>query len=359
MRGMQVDLANTLIESLHGHLLVTHPKYRDDPSINFGFIPAELSFRIPEGSEWSSRIVVPAVIVSERQTRGIQIVGIDPKNESKSFLSKATIEGGHLAGDDDRMMIIGRSLAEDLRTEVGRRVVIIAQGMDGTSQETGFRVKGIYDTASGSTEETYIFTGLRTVQSFLGTNNVTEASLRLTGIAGVAPLHEALSQQFPDLVVLTWDQVSPHIAVMYRFVDFGIYIWLGIAFLALSFGIVNTLIMSVMERTRELGMLRAIGMMPRWVVVQIMFESLMVMAIGVTFGLGIGWLICWVFQDGIDLGMFAEGVAIYGMRPVLVPVVVGRDIGIVLVASISLALVASYFPVRRAVQVDPLVAMRV
>ena len=111
--------------------------------------------------------------------------------------------------------------------------------------------------------------------------------------------------------------------------DMTIYILFVIVMGALTFGLVNTLVTAVMERLRELGMLRAIGMRPRAVVAQVVVESTVIMAIGVAAGLVLAWCVFSFVADGIDLSAFDDSLASFGMRPTFVPVFDIRDVALI------------------------------
>jgi ABC-type lipoprotein release transport system permease subunit len=129
---------------------------------------------------WTRRVSVPAVVTSERETRGIALIGIDPAEErSVSFLAQVAIRGEGLTDGDDDRILLGAELAARLNTAVGRRVVIMTQGADGQNREAGFRVAGLYDASGTGLEKSYAFTGIRPLQALLGTNDVTEVSVRL------------------------------------------------------------------------------------------------------------------------------------------------------------------------------------
>ncbi len=361
LRGMQHDMMNTAIDNLTGHIKVLRPGYQDDPGI-------ERSFEVPPGWQrvldpdtlggWAARVRVPAVIMSERETRGIQLVGIDPEQESISFLRTAAFEGDRLSGPDDRRLVIGQRLADDLATLAGRRLVLVTQGADGRTREAGFRIAGIYRADMSLVESAFVFTGRDTMQDLLGTQAMTEISIRLVDESHEATTMEALATVFEDLDVKSWRQLEPQAATMVAFADTSIYIYFLVVMGALVFGLVNTLVTAVMERIRELGMLRALGMRPRSVVAQVVTESSLIMAVGVAIGIAIAGGVFMLVADGIDLTAFDDSLASFGMRPIFVPVAEAKDVVLVAVMSLALGLVASFYPARRAVKIKPLEALR-
>lgn len=361
IRGFQYDMQEAAVANLTGHVKILAPGYLDDPSIEKSFRLAEdwqPDIAADEIEGWAARIRIPAVIMSERETRGIQFVGVDPAQEAISFLGDADYEGERLASVDDRRVVIGRALADQLETGVGRRLVIITQGMDGLNREAGFRIAGLYDTEGTSLEKIFVFTGVSALQAMVEAEVVTEVSIKLAGTPKEFSIKTALAEFFTGLDVLDWQELAPQAAAMFLFADSAIFIWFLIMMGALIFGLVNTLITAVMERVREFGMLRAVGMRPGAVIVQVVLESTFMMAIGVAIGLVVGVLLIQWVGEGINLAQWAEGVEMFGMRTLLVPRLFVPDL--VLVASLSLVfgILASLYPAWRAVKVKPLEALR-
>lgn len=361
LRGMQADMENSVIDNLTGHVKVLRPGYLEDPSIQRGFeVAAGWSEGLPADAVagWALRVRVPAVVMSERETRGVQLVGVDPAQESISFLGGVAIAGEALSGREDRRILVGARLAEQLETTVGRRLVLVTQGADGRNREAGYRIAGIYRAEVGGLEQVFVFTGAEALQATLDTATVTEVSVRLADTAREASVVERLDAAFGGLDVYTWRQLEPQAAQMVKFADAAVFIYFVVVMGALVFGLVNTLVTAVMERVRELGMLRALGMRPRTVVAQVTIESTLVMALGIALGLLIALGVFAAVADGIDLTAFDDSLASFGLRPIFVPVLEGRDVALVAAMSLALGLLASFYPARRAVKVKPLEALR-
>ena len=362
IRGYQGDMLNDAVSNLAGHVKVLAPGYRSDPSIakSFAIAPGwrpALDPSLMVG--WTSRVRVPAVIMSERETRGVQLVGVDPGTETLiSFLGEVDIVGEYLDGPDDRRVLVGKALLEQLDTQVGRRIVMITQGSDGLNREAGFRIAGLYDGEGTGVEKVFVFTGRDTLQAMLDTTAITEISVRLIADEYGALAGAQLASSFADLEVMGWRQLQPQVAAMFAFADAAIFIWFTIMMIALGFGLINTLVTAVLERTRELGMLRAIGMRPRAVVGQVVIESILIVSVGLVLGLAVGvWLVS-LLDEGIDLGRWAAGVEMFGIRTVLVPKLLVADLVLVAVMTVTFGVIASFYPALRAVKIRPLEAMR-
>ena len=362
LRGMTAQMADGAINSMVGHVKVLQPGYRDDPGIARSFVlESEWSPEIPAGQlqGWARRVRVPAVIMSERETRGIEFIGIDPAQESISFVADWTIEGEGLQGPDDRRILVGKSLAEQLETAAGRRLVIVTQGADGRSREAGYRIAGLYQSEHSALEKFHVFTGIEAAQALLVSDTVTEVSVRLTDEKYQPTVLQSLIATFVGLNVFDWQTLQPMAATMMQLSDAMIYILFIIVMSALVFGLVNTVVTAVMERYREIGMLRALGMRAGAVLLQIVTESTLIMIMGVVIGTAAGGGLCLWLSDGVDLSAFSEGLEAFGFSSnTLVPTIVPADLAFVVVASLVMGVVASFFPALRAVRLNPLEAMR-
>lgn len=362
IRGMQNDMMKDAVENLSGNVKVLAPGYREDPSIQRGFA-VDRTYRpdIPDDEMigWTRRVRVPAVVISERETRGISLVGIDPKDERAiSFLADVTIKGDALADGNDDRVLLGAELAARLDTAVGRRVVIMTQGADGKNREAGFRVAGLYDAPGTGLEKMYVFTGIVPLQKLLGTHDITEVSVRLRDDRFTPAADHALSKEMSGLEVFNWRQLDPQAAAFYELADVGITVWYVILLLALAFGLINSLITAVLERVREFGMLRALGMRPGAVVVQVVIESLLIVTFALACGIALGIGLVGLFADGIDLSNYAAGAELAGMRTRLVPHLIVADVATLSALAVALAVGASAYPAWRAVRIKPLDALR-
>ncbi len=361
LRGYQYDMLESAVNNLTGHVKVLQHGYLDDPNIVNSFVLA--AGQVPQLGPgvlvgWSDRLRIPAVIMSERETRGIELVGVDPTNENISFLGDATIDGEYLESRDDARILVGKELASQLQTAVGRRLVLITQGADGLSRERGYRIAGTYDAEGTGLEKNYVFVGLQSLQTLLGTQAVTELSVRVEEEQQRLGAKTALQASFPDLEVKDWRELDPQVAEMFKFADASLFIWFFLMMGALTFGLVNSLIAAVMERVKELGMMRALGMQNATVLVQVVLESTILMALGVLLGTISSLLIFWSIADGIDLSAWAEGAEFAGVSSMLVPVMLPTDVFLVAIMSMGLGILASFYPAWRVIKLRPLDALR-
>ena len=364
MRGMVDDMLLTGIRSLPGHVQIHHPRFRDDPTVN-NLLPrpgAALLAALdqPDVVAWSSRVRVPAVIMSERSSRGVTLVGIDPVPESGlSFVAGSMAEGRFLTGARDAGLILGRRLVDRLETGVGKRVVVMTQDPDNEIADRGFRLVGVYEAAVASTEEAFAFAGRETLQSMLGIGDqVSEIAVLGNDYRDVDALHQRLSAAAGDEAeVLPWSELAPHLSSMLGVMDGFVLVWIVIVFLALSFGLVNTLVMAVFERVREIGLMMALGVKPGVIRAQVLAEAVMLLGVGTLIGDGLAWASIQPLRGGIDLSGVSEGMDLLGVGAVLTPVLRAGDVALATGVVLILGLVASLSPAIRASRYHPVEAI--
>ena len=364
MRGMVSQMVADGISALPGHVQVHHPDYRDDPSIA-NLIPisdAELSARFENAGfvKWASRVRVPAVITSEYESRGLTLLGIDPDSERDlTFVDYDAVEGRFLSSSDDSGVVIGKKLAATLNTEIGKRIVLMSQDPDNDIADRGFRVVGLFEANVQSFEENFMFAGKATVQKMLRIGDqVSEFVVLGDDYRDVDSEFEKVSQLVDGNVeVKRWFELDPYLGTMLGVMDGFVLVWIVVIFLALSFGLVNTLVMAVFERVREIGLMLALGMKPINILGQIVIESLLLLAIGLAMGSALAWATVQPIKDGIDVSIVGEGMDMWGMSSVLYPELLLSDVVLANVVVLVLGFLASLSPAWRASRYEPIEAI--
>ena len=358
-RGLQEDMRVGVLDNLTGHFKAMTPRFADNPSMARGFDAAEVVRFLDQSSllEYAARISVPSVILSERETRGATLVGLNPSKENISFFSKIVVEGENLDDVSDARIVIGRELADQLGAKVGRRLVIITQGEDQVGREFGYRVAGIYDSANNALEKQFVFTGLLGLQQRLDTSKVTEVSVRFATEEIDQATVASVKDEYPHLEVLTWRDIDKIASFMYDMLEVSIGIYVVVVLFTLVFGITNTMITAIMERTREFGLFRAVGMRPNLVLAQVVTESITLMILGMLIGLVLGMFLVYLLKDGIDLSEFTSMTETWGISTRLKPTLIAQDLVVTVVVSFLLAVIASLYPARRALKLNPLEAL--
>ena len=364
-RGMVDQMIRDGVSAVPGHVQAHHPDFLDDPSVmnRMQVDEQRLGARL-EGTAvlaWAGRVRVPAVVTSERESRGVTLLGIDPEAErSFSFVDYDAVEGRFLQGPGDDGIVIGAKLAARLDTEVGKRVVVMSQDPDNEIADRGFRVVGLFHANMASFEENYVFTGRRTAQELLRIGDATTEIVFLgDDYREVEPVFTTVLDVLDDgLAVRRWFEVDTYLGSMLRVMDGFMLIWVIVIFLALSFGLVNTLVMAVFERVREIGLMLALGMKPAYILGQIVLESMMLLAVGLLIGDLLAWATIVPLEGGIDISIVAEGMEMMGASSVLQPQLNVADVVMSNVVVLVLGFLASLSPAWRASRYEPVEAIR-
>lgn len=364
LRGMVDNMVRTGISVLPGHVQIHAMAYRDDPSVSHSLsIPSKALLEVLNSAQvaaWTGRVKVPAMISSEQDNRGITLLGIDPGGEmALGFDNADVIEGRFLDGPDDPGIVIGKKLMERLETRLGKRVVVMSQDPENSIADRGFRVVGVYQADLESREESFVYAGRDVIQTMLGMgSNVSGIAILGHDYRTPESLTLSLRNVVPaDQEVLSWLELDPYLSTMMRVMDGFVLVWMVVIFLALSFGLVNTLMMAIFERVREIGLMRALGMRPSAIVYQVLLESLILLSLGLLAGnvLAISTII-WL-KDGIDVSAVSEGMEMMGAASVMYPVMELPDLVLANAVVIGLGIVTSLLPAWRAAQYRPVEAL--
>jgi ABC-type lipoprotein release transport system permease subunit len=363
-RGMVDQMISDGISVIPGHVQIHHPAYLDDPSITnrLPYSDAELADRFDgKGlAAWASRVRVPAIVTSERESRGVTLLGIDPAAErSFSFVDYDAVDGRFLEGVDDSGIVIGAKLADTLETRVGKRVVLMTQDPDNEIADRGFRVVGLFHANIESYEDSFVFIGRQTAQELLGIgDSTTEAVFVGDDYRNVEPVYDIVSAAVDDSVrVSRWTEIDTYLGTMLKTMDGFMLIWVVVIFLALSFGLVNTLVMAVFERVREIGLMLALGMKPAMILGQILIESMLLLGIGLLIGDVLAYATVTPLESGIDISIVAKGMEMFGASSMLYPALYLKDVILANVVVLILGFLASLSPAWRASRYEPVEAI--
>jgi ABC-type lipoprotein release transport system permease subunit len=269
------------------------------------------------------------------------------------------VEGRFLESRDDRGLVVGRRLLEKLETGLGKRVVIMSQDQDNEIADRGFRIVGVFESKLAQYEEVFVFTGEGTLQELLGVGDaVSEVAILGMGYRDVQELQRAVAEAAgPEVEVLPWQKLDTYLGSMLAVMDGFVVVWIVVIFLALSFGLVNTLVMAIFERVREIGLMLALGMTPRNILFQIVAESILLLAIGLAIGNLAAWATVEPLKDGIDVSIVSEGMELWGAASVLYPALYFKDVVLANVIVLVLGFLASLSPAWRASRYDPVRAI--
>ncbi|RME69143.1 MAG: ABC transporter permease [Verrucomicrobia bacterium] len=366
MRGVIADMLEANIANLTGHLQVQAPGFFENPVIDnrlrggSGLVDRVRAV-VPEAARVAARFRVSAVVRSAHGAFGATLVGIVPAEErGVSFIGDAVIAGEGLSADENGVLM-GRALLERLETRIGHRIVVDMQGADGGIVSRAFRIVGVFDAQLEATEKQFLFCRRGTLQDALGVgDDLTEIAVDLPeGIEAdtvAAAVREAVAGE--AAVVLTWREMVPFVGAWLEGMQVFAVIWNFVVFVAMSFGIVNTVLMAVYERIREFGLVRALGVTPGGIVRLVVVETLMLLALGFVVGTLLSWgSLAPLARHGMDFSMFAEGSEYFGMSRVIFPKLAPGDFLRAGAVVFGLGLLVSLYPAVKAARVTPVQAM--
>jgi len=243
----------------------------------------------------------------------------------------------------------------------GARMTLTFLDKDNNQVGAVFRLTGLYDIANSMFEKGNVFVRNSDLKKLTGIaeNDYQQLAVRINNIDQTDEIADKLSQKLPGLEVLSWKKIQPDLAMMTDMV-IQFYIIFGVIILAaLAFGIINTMLMVVLERTRELGMLTAIGMNKKKVFSMIMLESVFLSLIGAVAGMILSYVIITITGNtGINLAQAAEGFEALGYSAIVYPKISAGFFGIVTILIIITGILSSIYPAMKALKLNPVEAIR-
>lgn len=366
--GYLVQLVENSTGYVTGEIQVQHPRFRTemDPAHSLPEAEALLARLrgLPEVAAAAPRIQTMALANSAAQSQNLLLVGIEPAAERQvTFMHRAVRTGRMLQAGDDREIVLGDRLAEKLGLRLGEKVVVMAQAADGSVGSAAYRIAGLFDTGSDSFDASLGYVTLPAARNLLGMEaRVSTIALRLKDRDALEPARAAVQARLDaaGAVAVTWRSLLPELDQMIEYVRVVLRLITGVVLSVVAIGVMNTLLMSVMERTRELGIMMALGTRPRAIVTLVLCESLVLTAAGLAAGLALGLpLVEYFALRGLDLSRYAEGLqSIPGLTGVIHPLFVPASLLVPLLLLLVLSLLAAFYPAWRAARLQPAAAIR-
>ena len=313
-----------------------------------------------EIKDYSKRVFVTGILSSANNSSGVMIYGINPAQEAKvSIVENSIINGNYLTGNK-REIIIGKKLAQKLEVEIGDKVVAMANTVKGDIGSEVFRIVGIFRTASSEFDKTAIYIPAQTEQSMLNLDDkYYEFAIFTKDYDKVDQVQQSLKAELgDDYEVLSYKDLLPMLIYQIELYKETMWILNVIIGLALIFGIINSMLMSVFERIKEFGVLMSIGMKNSRIYSMIITEAFIIGIIGTLVGLIIGLLLeIPLSHTGIDLSFFSSGLEAFGIGTVIYPVL---SVGNIIMSSLFMPFVAilgALYPAYKAIKLEPIYAI--
>lgn len=368
--GMLHQMLKNQIGADAGYIQIHRKGYQSDPGLeNAMSDPATIRKILEKDSgelNFSERLRVFGLASSPYNSYGVSIVGIVPREEKKiTTIADYIVKGSYLSGEPGEILI-SASMAEKLHVGVGEKVVIMASRKDGSIGSEACRVSGIYETFNSGFDQSHVYIPIRTAEQMLGTKGVVSEFVvnpiqdDATDTLAAAIRRDISASAAPNsFEVLTYKQMLPLLVSQLELYKQALYLISGIIAIALVFGIVDTMLMAVMERTHEFGVSIAIGMSTGKIFSMIMIEALFLAIIGTAIGLAASYgAISALTRSGWDLSMFSASLRSLGIGSIIYPVFdTSAMMQSVLIIPIVTILGAVY-PALKAVRLQPVEAVR-
>lgn len=370
--GMAEQTIDNSISTEISNIQIHNPKFADNQEAVYGIndpgkVIAEV--RSTEGVKGTaSRLLINGMAASANSSSGILVKGVDPREELViSDIKEKITEGSYFETGKRYPAVISSKLAEKLKIGVNKKIILTMQNPQGIISGAAFRVAGIYKTDNTNFDESVMFVLKEDLSEATGFDPayVNEIAVRLDDPdqtrTAAAEISDKLKGEVSsgEIIVRGWYQINPFLEMVSGMTVQMSVILIIIILCALMFGIVNTMLMSVLERVRELGMLMAIGMNGRKIFMMIMLETIYLSFTGGAAGMILSIIAIGITgYTGIDLSFLAEGLNRYGYSSYIFPAISPFYFLLTSLFVIITAVISSVLPARRALKLNPAEAIR-
>ncbi|EAS44187.1 ABC transporter permease [Photobacterium profundum] len=369
MNGMYGNMIDNAIAWQTSNIQIHRSEYINEPEINDTIIGSEQIIEqlrdMPDVSAWSARFIADGMVASARSTRGVKINGIDLEAEAKvTPLVSHIIEGEWLSEQGRNPVLVSSKTADRLRLRVGSKVVLTFTDAANDVSGAAFRVRGIFKSPSSSFDESNVYVRRSDLSALAHIDGVHEIAIVVneatpsSNIVTQAVKAQLQTQTSKLNTIRDWQQIQPMLATMIKQTGTSTAIILGIFVSAMGLGIVNIMLMSVFERTREFGVLMAVGMQKHKVFLLIMLETSLLGMSGALLGVGICAVLMMLLQTtGISLNSMAEGLGAFGVDTTIYPRVSFGEYQLIFLTVVAASFLAALYPARQILKQRPADAM--
>ncbi|TVP53906.1 MAG: ABC transporter permease, partial [Halomonadaceae bacterium] len=365
VNGLMQQRIDYLIESEITHAQVHHPEFLAEGYSWLDIPDHEAITRWLENDErvlsFTSRTITDGMVQSPVKTSGIRIRGIDMASETRTTnFHDNLVAGEYLDAEVRNGVIIGERLAREHNMEVGNRLVLTFEDVNNELMSASFNIVGLFRSASVDYDERNLFIRADDFIALLSDQPVYhEIGIMLRNEELAGPLVAELNEAFPGIEAQTWRQLSPELSMLVELGGVMTILITLIIMTALAFGILNTMLMALFERMREIGMLLSIGMSRLRVFAMIMLEASILTIAGAVVGMLLATLsISYFSRSGLNLEMFAEGAAQVGWDHIIYPTLSLAEYAVILTVVVIITLLASVYPAIKGIRINPLEAAK-
>jgi len=363
LRGELGSAMQNTIRLQSGHLQIRAASY-DENKISLAWEdlvedPAAVVDQLqslPQVVAATPRLIGSGILSQGDQSRGVKVIGLDPTAAANDIYRQGVISGEFLTPDDREGILVGQPLAEKFGLAVGDQVNLLINTSDGNVDEQSFTIRGVFSTNTYVYDESTVFMPLAKAQAFArAENHASLIFIMLQNQEQAEPVAAALASS--NYQIKTWQQMNELTVQFEQFAGAFMYIFYLIVFGITATVVTNTLVMAVYERTREIGILSAIGMKGRRIMSQFLIEAALLATGGVIGGLILGGLIV-AYTGSIGFAIpSTQGVTGVLFTNKIYPTLISADVVNLAVAAYIITLIASLYPARLAANMEPVEAL--
>lgn len=358
--GMIEQRVNTAITSELSHIQLHHPEFRKEYEIKY-YLPKgrktlEIIGKDSKIKAASGRIIIKGMIASASGSSGITINGVMPAEEQKlTNLKGKIIKGNYFNPQKTNEIILSEKLRKKLKLNLNKKTILTFQDKEGNLASAAFRITALYKTTNTPYDDSNVFVKITAIDSLAGIPNaINEIAVLLQSNKFLDESQTHLKQKFRGTEIKNWREIAPELGLTVSVGDQMVFIFMGIILLALAFGIVNTMMMAVLERAREIGMLLALGMNKFKIFMMILLETFFLILAGCPVGIMLAFASIGITQKtGIDFSRFSDAYSSFGYSSIIYPNLTSRQFVIIMLLVLLTALLSALFPARRALQLNP------
>ena len=366
MNGMVEDRIKSVIRMEISHIQIHQPHFKENNDFTLTMYHSDsILQKITHNSHVIAackRIIISSLVASAEANTGVKIIGIVPEAEKRvTDVNTRIIDGNYFEGNQRNAVVIGKKLAEKLKVKIKNKIIITVQDINKDITSGAFRVVGIYETDNSLFDEANIFVRYPDICRLTGLTGTEshEIAVLLDKNESTDAVKQELKEYFPQFEIQDWLEVSPEAGYLVSVMDQYSFIFIIIVLLALCFGIINTMLMVVLERIKELGMLMAVGMSKLRIFFMIMLETVYLSLTGGLIGIISGYIICKHFEkNGLNLYFWKEVYSSVGYSSLIHPVINLNMIVYTTFLVILTGVFSALYPAYKALRLNPAQATR-
>ncbi|MEL0009181.1 MAG: FtsX-like permease family protein [Flammeovirgaceae bacterium] len=363
--GLNEERMNNAVDTYLSHIQIHNNLFSEDYNIKHTINNLDVIEKAINEDErvisYSKRIVLNGMLSNSNGSYGIQVKGIDPDEEIKvTNTYEKIIDGEYFRSKRDNTILVGKKLADKLNLKLKSKVVITFQDENYELTSLLYRVEGIFRSGNSRYDEMNVFVKNKSITKNLpGFNGYHEMPILLSDIELRGEVKKDLIPISSDNIVEGWDDISKELAYANEMLSAVLYIFMMIILSGLSFGVINTMLMAILERRKEIGMLMSIGMNRYKIFMMISFETIFLSLIALPFGLITSYLIVEYYSVvGIDLSVVEAGLENFGVGTRLYFKVPNEEYFYVSLMVFVISIFSSIFPSIRALKINPVEATK-